>query len=42
MKTTIKNNNKMKTKQKITVVVFLILGAILIANQIINDFNFTL
>ena len=32
----------MKNSQKITVVVFLILGAILIANQIINDFNFTL
>jgi hypothetical protein len=32
----------MNTKQKITVLVFLILGAILIANQIINDFNFTL
>ena len=32
----------MKNSQKITVLVFLILGAILIANQIINDFNFTL
>jgi hypothetical protein len=32
----------MKNSQKITVVVFLILGAILIANQLINDFNFTL
>jgi hypothetical protein len=32
----------MKKSQKFTVVLFLILGAILIANQIINDFNFTL
>jgi hypothetical protein len=32
----------MNTKQKITVLVFLILGTILIANQIINDFNFTI
>jgi hypothetical protein len=32
----------MKKSQKITVVLFLILGAILIANQLINDFNFTL
>jgi hypothetical protein len=34
--------NKMKQSQKITVVVFLILGTILIVNQLINDFNFTL
>ena len=32
----------MKNSQKITVLVFLILGAILIANQLINDFNFVL
>jgi hypothetical protein len=32
----------MKNSQKITVVVFLILGAILITNQLINDFNFVL
>jgi hypothetical protein len=32
----------MKNSQKITVVVFLILGVILIANQLINDFNFVL
>ena len=32
----------MKNSQKITVVVFLILGAILIVNQLVNDFNFTL
>jgi hypothetical protein len=30
------------TKQKVTVVVFLILGTILITNQLINNFNFTL
>jgi hypothetical protein len=34
--------NKMKASQKITVVVFLILGSILIANQLINNFNFTI
>lgn len=32
----------MKTSQKITVVLFLILGTILIANQLINNFNFTI
>jgi hypothetical protein len=32
----------MKKSQKFTVVLFLILGSILIANQIINNFNFTL
>jgi hypothetical protein len=32
----------MKNSQKVTVVVFLILGTILIANQLINNFNFTI
>lgn len=32
----------MKKSQKITVVVFLILGTILITNQIINNFNFAI
>jgi hypothetical protein len=32
----------MKNSQKITVIVFLILGTILIANQLINNFNFTI
>lgn len=32
----------MKQSQKITVVLFVILGTILIANQLINNFNFTL
>jgi hypothetical protein len=32
----------MKNSQKITVIVFLILGTILIANQLINNFNFSI
>lgn len=32
----------MKNSQKITVIVFLILGTILIVKQLINNFNFTL
>jgi hypothetical protein len=32
----------MKNSQKITVLVFLILGTILIVNQLINDFKFIL
>ena len=32
----------MKNSQKLTVVVFLILGAILVSNQLINNFDFTL
>jgi hypothetical protein len=32
----------MKNSQKVTVIVFLILGTILIANQLINNFNFTI
>jgi hypothetical protein len=32
----------MKNSQKITVLVFLILGTILITNQLANNFNFTL
>jgi hypothetical protein len=32
----------MKNSQKLTVIVFLILGTILIANQLINNFNFTI
>ena len=32
----------MKNSQKATVVLFLILGAILVTNQIINNFNFTI
>jgi hypothetical protein len=32
----------MKNSQKITVVLFLILGTILVANQLINNFNFVL
>ena len=30
------------TKQKVTIVIFVILGAILIVNQLINNFEFTL
>jgi hypothetical protein len=30
------------TKQKVTIVIFVILGAVLIANQLINNFNFTI
>jgi hypothetical protein len=32
----------MKNSQKITIIVFLILGTILITNQLINNFNFTI
>jgi hypothetical protein len=32
----------MKNSQKLTVIVFLILGTILIANQLINNFNFSI
>jgi hypothetical protein len=32
----------MKNSQKITVIVFLILGTILITNQLINNFNFSI
>jgi hypothetical protein len=32
----------MKNSQKVTVIVFLILGTILIANQLINNFNFAI
>ena len=32
----------MKKSQKVTVIVFLILGAILVSNQLINNFNFTI
>ena len=32
----------MKNSQKITLVLFLILGTILITNQLINNFEFTL
>ncbi len=32
----------MKKSQKITVVLFLILGTILVANQLVNNFNFTI
>ena len=34
--------NQFNTKQKATVIVFLILGTILVANQLVNNFNFTL
>jgi hypothetical protein len=32
----------MKNSQKATVIVFLILGAILVTNQIINNFDFAI
>jgi hypothetical protein len=32
----------MKNSQKITLVIFIILGIYLIINQLINNFNFTL